>query len=230
MFLRLSRLIKFFLHQAQGFLEVIFPPRRDERIVRSIRYSQLKQFATSGLFENTKITSLLSYRSEIVKAVIREAKFERNRHAQMLLGKLLAEYCIETLIKTSSKDKMIMIIPLPLGEKRLKERGYNQVEEICRYSLPYFKENNITAVLQPELLQRTRETKQQTSLGRTERLKNMQNAFKVTAPLNPTYLYIVVDDVLTTGATLSAAMDAFQATHFKESTGSPQILAISLAK
>ena len=60
----------------------------------------------------------------------------------------------------------------------------------------------------PHLLERTRDTKPQTSLNREARKRNMQGAFRATEPLDPDLAYIILDDVMTTGATLEAACTA----------------------
>jgi predicted amidophosphoribosyltransferase len=235
------------------FLDTLFPPHADEKLVRELRYSMLRTVAApvTEYASGAPLLALLPYRLEIVQAVVREAKFSGNLRAQMLLGKILAEHIVkilefsnktEEIVRSQEKTKKVyrkvILVPLPLGKKRLKERGYNQVQKIVECALPYlqhiqhvqhFQENdekNFEIEMHPALLIRTRETTPQTSLGRNARLINMQHAFKATYfsdPLDAAYLYIVVDDVLTTGATLLAASDALRA------AGVKRVLAIALA-
>ena len=64
--------------------------------------------------------------------------------------------------------------------------------------------------METDLLVRTRETVSQISLAREKREENTRGAFKATRRADPTYAYIVVDDVITTGATLQSAIDALR--------------------
>jgi ComF family protein len=109
-------------------------------------------------------------------------------------------------------------VPVPLGKERRRERGFNQVEEIARRVA---KELGIT--IDTALLERVRETASQVSLPRRAREENMRGAFSAAHPANPSYTYIVLDDVITTGATLQAAIDALRA------AGAQHIIPLALA-
>jgi len=93
---------------------------------------------------------------------------------------------------------------MPLHTERLRERGFNQIEMILE-RLPSEFRNGRVASISPALL-RTRSTKQQTRLSREERLRNVAGAFELTEPdaLRDAHV-IVIDDVTTTGATLTEA-------------------------
>ena len=95
---------------------------------------------------------------------------------------------------------------MPLGRVRRQERGYNQVEEVARRALEELAMPEVR--LDTALLTRARETPTQISLARAAREENMKGAFTAAAPANPPRLCIVLDDVLTTGATLQGALDA----------------------
>ncbi|NOZ73773.1 MAG: ComF family protein [FCB group bacterium] len=91
------------------------------------------------------------------------------------------------------------LIPIPLHTVKYRERGYNQAEWISRG----IAKNTGIPVLKRSL-KRIRYTQSQTTLSAQERKNNLDHAFLVTAPVNGRAL-IVVDDVLTTGATISSA-------------------------
>ena len=110
---------------------------------------------------------------------------------------------------TPSYEKMSwsidMVVPIPLGKQRLKERGYNQVAMIAlplalRFGLDY----------QPEVLIRIRDTRSQVGLNAIERRENVKNAFHANPKVRGMNI-LLVDDVSTTGATLSAAAEAMYA-------------------
>lgn len=104
-----------------------------------------------------------------------------------------------------------LLLPMPLSSERLQERGFNQALELARHLAP--------AKVAPELLLRIRHTPAQSSLKRSERLRNVRAAFAVD-PLRRHALQgkrvVLIDDVMTSGASLFAAAQAVReagATH-----------------
>jgi competence protein ComFC len=92
-----------------------------------------------------------------------------------------------------------LITAVPLHPRRRRWRGFNQAELLTHALAQYTHWPH-----SPHLLKRTRYTTPQMSLSRSPRLKNLTNAFMVHAPPNPIpYSVLLVDDVWTTGATLS---------------------------
>jgi len=92
------------------------------------------------------------------------------------------------------------VVPMPLSAHRLRIRGYNQAWELARRLSPRKAD--------PALLLRIRDTPPQTSLNRAERLRNLRHAFAV-EPQRATDLagqrIVLVDDVMTSGASLHVA-------------------------
>lgn len=93
-----------------------------------------------------------------------------------------------------------VVLPIPLSNKRLRERGYNQAHELCK-QLAADKTD-------PHLLLRVKHTEEQSRLRRTDRLKNVATAFAID-PLRAAEVkgkqVVLVDDVMTSGSTLFAA-------------------------
>jgi len=89
-----------------------------------------------------------------------------------------------------------LLIPLPLSPRRLADRGFNQAVEIAR---PLARALDVP--LAPEACRRTRETVPQASLPWKERRSNVRHCFECSQDLTGKAV-IVVDDVMTTGATL----------------------------
>lgn len=94
-----------------------------------------------------------------------------------------------------------ILVPVPLHRSKLKKRGFNQSLLLAQYLA---KEASGSKVI--ELLKRVKSTKSQTYLGRSERTKNVKNAFALSSKtvINGNLRYIIIDDVFTTGATLNA--------------------------
>ena len=94
------------------------------------------------------------------------------------------------------------IAPVPLHSARLRERGYNQAELLARAVAAA-----LDCPLRTDLLRRTRATPPQVaSQSRAERARNVRGAFR-SAPVDGG-IFVLVDDVMTTGATLEAAAQA----------------------
>lgn len=179
-------------------LDLLLPPRDTARIVRELDDEYFFSLVSPRILSGGAV-ALLPYRHPSVRAVITEAKFNHSARAISLLSRVLADYYASVTEETAALDaRLTIFVPVPLGPRRLAERGYNQTARIAGAAgLPVTK-----------ILRRVRETVPQTSLSRRERLKNVENAFETTGPVDPAATYIVLDDVTTTGATLAAARAA----------------------
>jgi ComF family protein len=120
-------------------------------------------------------------------ALIQALKFRGELALAPLLGALL-------LPRVSGKE-VDCIVPVPLSAARLRERGFNQALEIARGVAAATR-----ARLAPELCERSRDTGTQMDLPLKERAKNVRGAFNCPSVVSGTVA--VLDDVMTTGATL----------------------------
>jgi ComF family protein len=99
-----------------------------------------------------------------------------------------------------------VLVPIPLGTRRLRERGYNQATILAR-AIGHQWEMPVSE----HLLVRTRETRSQTTLTPHDRARNVADAFRsCVSGVGSRMPVILVDDVLTTGATLAEAARAMQ--------------------
>ena len=102
------------------------------------------------------------------------------------------------------------IIAMPLHPSRLRERGFNQSQELARQIA-----NRLDIPLLQHACQRIRETPPQLTLKWKEREKNMRDAFSCTQELTGKHV-AVVDDVMTSGASLNAVSSALRSAGARE--------------
>ncbi|AEJ02533.1 phosphoribosyltransferase [Nitrosomonas sp. Is79A3] len=126
-----------------------------------------------------------------VDAMIHALKYQNN----LAIAPILANLLITRLIATERMPDII--IPMPLHRVRLRERGFNQAMEISRYISKHMR-----IVLLPDSCQRIKHTPPQTGLPWKDRQKNIRKAFSCKIDLSGKHVALV-DDVMTTGATLN---------------------------
>jgi ComF family protein len=131
-------------------------------------------------------------------------KFQRQSGYSPLLSELLLRTAgvRECLADLSPQD---WLLPMPLSAERLRERGFNQAWELAKV---IHAQSGCRATRSAGLLLRLRHTEAQSGLPRQARLANVRGAFLV-EPLAATHVrgrqVVLVDDVMTSGASLSAA-------------------------
>ena len=111
-------------------------------------------------------------------------------------GRVLSQLWIDALSE-SPPARPDLLIPVPLHASRLRERGYNQALELAR---PLAQA--LTIPLRHDVLLRTRATLAQANLDAKARRKNLRGAFAIVENAALPQHVVIVDDVMTTGATL----------------------------
>ena len=175
-------------HRCLDSIEQVLPTEADELVL-----SRSTSASLDGVF------CLWHYdKGGRLQHVHHALKYGNRPRYGLLLGELLGAAYRDTAERSPCPD---LIIPIPLHKARLYERGYNQSTELARGAA-----RALAAPLREDVLKRTRATRSQTSLSKQARRDNVAGAFVTPAPdLIAGQRLLLIDDVVTTGATASSA-------------------------
>ena len=195
-----SRFSRFFSY----LRDTLVPPRPTERAIAVLTQELVLEMRRPH-------TSALPYQDERVRALVWEVKYYGNPHALSLCGPVLAEALMDAASESLGKP---LLIPIPMHTSRRRQRGHNQTELLATAALAH-----LHGALEygPDILVRTRHTAQQQGLPQHKRRTNVAHSMSVTDPARMKgRACIVVDDVMTTGATLGEAARALRAAGARE--------------
>lgn len=203
-----SRRLQSFIHWhrlGQSILDLVFPPTcvhcgRVDTTWCDICLAELQQAPISmlqGELDLIEGTLGTGWHTGILQHAVQALKYHNARSLAQPLAQRLSTGIVQ------QKWPIDIIIPVPLHSLRLQNRGYNQAKLIAE---ALSAQADIPVV---DALQRERNTPSQVGLNRTERLTNVEGAFVATVPSN-TKSALIIDDVRTTGATLTACAKALK--------------------
>ena len=159
-------------------------------------------------FDSVPTFSTVAYDGEISKVVIK-AKEERNRTAQNLLAQAITQSLVS--LRAVIDVNQYLLVPIPSSKQAIKRRGESFLHPIMKRVIGLdcqSKTDNRTVGQWAELLSYRKKVRDQATLTSLERQENLRSAFTVSHYLDCPV--ILVDDVVTTGATLKNAIDALR--------------------
>ncbi len=217
------------------WLTSIFHLLSDLLVPESRRLERLISFGQGGLRRalpraeratEKNTFSVFDYRNKDVKTLVWAVKYKNNKNILELVGKILYED-----ILAFAEDKMIFenknriaLVPIPMTPESERKRGWNQSLELCKTVAKLDQ-----GILVLNILEKTKETGHQQLLSRSERLQNIKGSIGLRqgyarrAQAEKDCLLVIIDDVTTTGATISEARQALLGIGLKE------VLAVTLA-
>ena len=160
------------------------------------------------------IFPLYDYRHPSIKKSLWLLKYRGKKRLASVFAEIIYDKILEELSDLSVMENFhnAILIPIPLSPKRYRERGFNQAELICRELI---KINNlrhgVDLKLENNILIKPKDTEHQARIkDRRARLKNIIGSFAIKDIVKNKNLIkgrniILIDDILTTGATLSEA-------------------------
>jgi competence protein ComFC len=180
-----------------------------------------------GKYTIDRAIALYPYKSVVGKA-IRSLKYKFATDIAKELSEIIISHSPISL--TTQIPPNSLLVPIPMHWKRKNWRGFNQTEVIGEQV-----SNKLGLGYQPNILQRIKQPKAQEGLKKEERLSNVSNVFSLNlkssilseacnSVVNPKSIYILFDDVLTTGSTLSEAGKVLK------KAGAQKVWAITIAR
>lgn len=167
------------------------------------------------------IHSVFHYKDTHVRKAVQRLKYFHDQDLINIFADILGEELLEDLIdKTSVTNRTTYLVPVPMHKKRLRDREKNTSLLLAK---AVQKHLSIPTILNQTILTKEVATKPQAETkSRSERLRNVTNSCE--ANINDTRgLYILIDDVTTTGATLVECKRALRA------AGAQHVYAVTLA-
>lgn len=163
-------------------------------VIKNLFYGRV-DIETAGSFY------LFSKKGSIQK-ILHAIKYKGHKDLAVLVGKWYAK----DLLSDPSVSQSACIIPVPLHPLKLKQRGYNQSEEFAKGLA-----DGLHIPANTGLLRRMQNTSTQTRKNKFERWENVEDVFEVSDTESfKNSSVILVDDVITTGATIEACCQALQ--------------------
>jgi|SRR3989344_914441 len=195
----------------EAIVDIVLPLRGRSARTKARTLGEIPLLPTPHDILGVRITTLMEYQNAAVEDLIRSLKYDGSAHAARLASSVLADYLREEIASSKAfSARKVLLVPVPLHKSRARERGWNQIELVLR-ALPEEFRNGTLSYMEVSMLARTRATKPQTRLPRSERLSNVAGAFALAGQavtdeprVRDAHVFLI-DDVTTTGATLANA-------------------------
>lgn len=154
-----------------------------------------------GRLTCSKATSLLEFvRGNIAQQIVYGIKYERNKALGVWCGRLM----YQEMSPSGFFEGIDLLVPVPLHKKKKRKRGFNQSEAIAEGL-----SNESGIPVDTAHLVKIKHTSSQTRKDRHERWQNSRNAYALSRPEDFAGKHLLlIDDVVTTGSTLEAVVDA----------------------
>lgn len=174
------------------------------------------------------IFPVYDYRDPKIKKSLWLFKYSGRKRFAGIFARSLFEKMLEELSDLSALENFRepLLIPIPLSSKRLRERGYNQAELLCKEIIALNNlHHEINLNMDTKILFKPHDTEHQARIrDRKQRLQNMRGTFAIkNAEKLKGRNIILIDDILTTGATLSEARRTLR------DAGARKIIAFTIA-
>lgn len=196
------------IKQIKNFiLDILFPRSKMDKKIDLITAKDLFDRCLKTTHEKKNVVTIFSYDNNLIRQTIWSLKFRRNKK----LAKVFAQILYDEILEKLSEEMLFfnfkkpILVPIPISKKRLRERGFNQVELIAK-EMSLLDMNN-SFIFKKDILLKHQDTPHQSrAKNKKERLENIKNSFSIKNKKEiKDKNIILLDDITTTGATLNEA-------------------------
>ncbi len=213
----LSVIPRLFLDLYYKILGFIIPEDRRLNTLLSLDHSTLRGLLPSSPVKVQNLQVLFNYSNQAVKLLIKSIKYKNNFSAKKVLALFMAEELEELISEiTLWAGNTPIIMPMPMSKKEIKNRGWNQCEELTK-EIQKLIDKNI--IFDYNSLKKIRETARQTTLSKEERIENVKNSMSADGSAIRGHSVIIIDDVYTTLSTFREARRALLGAGVKQVFG-----------
>jgi ComF family protein len=186
-------------------IDLLFPKKENVRELEEMKIVEIYKKIPPAKDISTNLKAVFSYKYPFCKTAIWEIKYKANKIITRKFANILYEAILEEMsdIILFNGGQKLTLVPIPVDKKSLKEKGFNQSNLLTQKIFEIDGGKNFAVDL--NILEKIKETEHQVRVkNRLKRLENLIGCFSVK---NPSYVkgksFIVVDDVITTGATMT---------------------------
>ena len=210
----------------EKILDLIFPPSSIDREMREINIDNIYQKCRkANILDINNTIVFFDYKDKLIRHMIHSLKFKGNTKIAKLFAEVIYNEILEEIadLKIFSNFEKPLLIPIPISPKRRRERGFNQTEIIAKEIIKLNK-NNLFDLDIGNLI-KIKNTNAQSSLkNRRDRFENQKGCFSIRYPEKiKDRNIILIDDVITTGATITEAKKTLK------QSGSKKIITVAFA-
>ena len=199
-------------------IDLLFPKYQNQQIIDDLdKYKIFKKF---NLKKIDGAYVLCDYSDKLIKTVIKQAKYYKNKKAIDIIADGLFGVIQEIALSTQEISKKdVVILGIPENKNRKKKEEYDHIKLILKHIEKKSLDTDIYKT-NYKLLHWNKNINRQSKLKKDERFKNVSGALSVFSPksISKNTKYIIIDDIKTTGATLNEAKRSLSSSGAKEIT------------
>lgn len=210
----------------EAVIDFVFPQSYDEERLSKMTASDFLAKARGA--ENPPIKnafSILSYKDPLVRTAIKLLKYRGNAKIAKILAEITYDFLLGEMedMRAFKNFEKPILVPIPISKARRVERGFNQCE-ILAEEMVKIDDQARNFEYRKNILKKVKDIESQTRSGRKERIEKIKGCFATAdAPAVSGRNIILLDDVITTGATASEAKKTLI------SAGAKKVFCISVA-